>query len=1007
MPSAVNLALHPMHAMPVSPKLSPTFRLGSSLSVNASKSLVPRSPRQPHFDGSTRPTSPDRAPSVSFTFSPPPHAPRIALPSDDAEEHGREKRFRSFDGGHPDPKIYPTSPAPFCPPSPAPITGERLPSTSGTPVPAPMRPLPSPLEETSIADAMHAVAWTARAGLARLLGPMPGMEPSRPDTKGRSPPPPAPPAPVKEEQELTHPSFPLDPVSAAVREAHVEAVDDDAAMMEKIVARLDSSLDVWAHRILKRVAEERAGAVRNTQGRAVTDHPFSAPSAGPHDISVAQAHVYALSSPPPGSVSDPDNNGLARVEHGVRETFSSYISSLPKLGGQVLERTKKQEQEHKGDVADAKGELDFDYVEETLTARVCDLREQVLAIIADGYAQAVLSSKEPRCVEVEMSSEDIGILADQLDSRVRETLNVAQAELLRIMAQPPPAVMSMLGDAEAAIQAHTSSFAATHKAVDDLVSLMPGSFDAETDALSDSSRKVAEQVQTSVVAALQPQLEALRSHKDHVDGEVLAARAMTALIPVLEGRHDTLPDQIAESVAGHLRADLRSQVQMQMQAHLRAQIQDADEAREAALSRLALPPPTAFYPPSPVQSSVSSLQRQNASDPFDTATAATTIQDTPEAVVRSLTSESLTELAKVLAADLRTKGGLSLDPVVDRLDPLVEAQEKTWSLGKELLMQQGELLSTLRALPASLAAKTEVFLTATKETHASQNLILERLMHVADANHAAQVCISELEETAAKRAGALDEAVRAQTDTVIQVHELKAELSANNKYAATLKEEVDDLENRLETAQANAKAATEQLRDAHSRLRDAVEARHAAERSWDDIRRRMVLAEAELSRAQSAASLTRAHVEDIRSALERERDERRLERASAQAEAENLRSQVERASKEAEEAHSRLDVYVDDAQRARSNAARDVAHAQSETAEAKGSLSVAHSRVKEMDNQVQGLVQALATQKQLAASAQQRLRQATDKMSRTNELQGEVDTYKLHKDVCWQTISLN
>lgn len=1200
--------------------------LSSAASVHVPGSMSSITPRAP---GSYQPlnaaapsfTPGSRAPSASFTFVAPSSAPKMstapapASPVPTAKSsaleqgQGREKRFRAVNDPDGMPVSHPTGasaetqrpvrpgrqdsvrasssipPSLFAPPPPSVKKLEIRPPSPKAPLPPEdnVQPLPEGQDQRDVAstnqgrdssmgEAVSAVASTARAGLARLLNPVRQGEPDEwsvrasptPDARADATADAHVNAAVTDDEEegegsaphnhLHHsqtPSHTSDRAAVAAKlnqavrtatqrhAAHLSAnsigsqctipltpqravpsklgtasgaknasaarseMTEAEDIVEQIVARVDTSLELWAQRILQRVQMERAASSTAVLTRGETPllpsqtaDAFVTPARGtsrsqtlppgaprlshgsPRSLRASKqsptpsrrrSHGSALLSPPADAdeelpSTDPPEV-LSKVEQGVRDKFSNYIKRLPLLGSSQEFGVKSSDgsyadQESTADHADvskaaavatgaedhshnlhqASPALDFDYVEETLQAKVRELEVQVLNIVTEGFKTAALSSSsgtDRDVVMLSLSSEEIGHIADSLDTRVREALTTAQVELLRAMAQPSPAIMGVLSDTEAAINAHAASFTATQQTVEELLQTLPDKFDSASEALAGAGRGVAEQVQNSVVDALQPQLDGLRANWEKVDGEVLAARVLTSLVPLLEGRHDELPERIAETVAGHLRADLRSQVQLQMQAHLQAQIQDADAAREAALRRLVMPAPSTAFAPSPAVSLALSsppLRRERESDSFEVAStgAATTAVDisgsvapTPGGAMQGkdvsenedekerkahkptddpnadpgqasrastgLTAESLSELSKLLAEELHASGGTSLDPVVERLDPLVNLQEKTWNLGNDLLAQQGELAGTLRALPAALAAKTDVFLTATHETQQTQQTILERLMHVADANHAAQAHISELEEAAAKRSEALDQAHKAQAQLTGELREARAELSTLNTDVSTLKEEVDDLESRLEKAQTNATTATEQLRDAHSRLRDAVEARHAAERAGDEIRRRIIETEAELQRAHSASSLANARAEDADAALKRERGERTFERTSMHSEAADLRARLERASKETQEAYSRLDSYVQEAQKVRSQAGEDVIQAEARAAKAEGALGVSQARVKELDNRVQGLVQDSATHNQMAVSAQQRLTEAEKRAEALSEAQLEVE----------------
>ncbi|PWY99323.1 hypothetical protein BCV70DRAFT_177019 [Testicularia cyperi] len=702
---------------------------------------------------------------------------------------------------------------------------------------------------------------------------------------------------------------------------HTHCDSDDESLsdfIEELAERVDKVLEGWAGKILDEVTI--MGQVRpHPKAPGVTDAQSSSVEAMVGEISKrmeSYLETYIV-----GAIAEharkPSADASDETQTTIRPARLGNDSSDDKLGTHGFN--------------DAAGEWDFDYVQESLEAKMQLLQERLETTFTQaidrlsnarqnvdssprGDADGVEAPTLPQDLVEKVSSQVVtkigSMLQDQIAS-LRATDHEEQAELSVKLQSTLEKHASDRNVLEALLQAHQKSL---------------------NHSLAEVSDGLGETVSLSVLDSLKPYLQGLSSTAMHPD--MVAARVTEILAPLISDAHES---QIEERRLS--------------QDQYRAQFPTSDEFADETLRRI-----------EPV---VASLK----SDPID--------------------SDALVARIGEVIGKQSIEHMVDLSPVIALLEPLIEKQEDVRSTSRKIIQQQQEVERTLTELPGAINAKTEIFLSTAAQTSERQSTILERLSDLQEHVQRSIAQQTAADEQGQKERGAQLQALRNGNDKLItQLEQARAEIAAKNEAIVSIREEASERSAELSAVTSKNAELQSKVDELQAELlRQSGKAADDSEKA-SEAERLLVEARAAQNSVEKEARILRDHVEQLSNELIEARADRAREReTSAQATAEAL-ARAERAEKAAREAQTRADDLVERSYVAEREAHALVQSTADRAGKADGQIQALEKRITEQDAKIANLINVTATQKQKAATSQQKLAEV-EKRAKELELQAK------------------
>ncbi|CAD6927719.1 unnamed protein product [Tilletia controversa] len=716
--------------------------------------------------------------------------------------------------------------------------------------------------------------------------------------------------------------------------------DEDAVsdIIEELGERIEKALDGWAGKILDEVTI--MGQVRPMIGAKLdaADRDALLESFGVRVEEQLQDHFARFKETTAAQTAAAAAAAAAKAEMDATKDTDSTVMPT---------RTAHPSRTGSGHPPlDAVGELDFDYVSDTLDQKIADLKRELMAAFDTALPRAMesvvdkipapapvaapapatitasnaASATFPSTMDLSLSSSQE--LADLLLRRLQSALEAKQDSTNEVLQNTLEKVLEPLledGFARAQVKSVVDRTESAHQ----LTELMVSKFGDLENLMGESRQTIEDHLQVALINGLVPHIETLR--QEPIDPDLVAARVLEILVPMLDRGYERESSSRKNSEEG------RPQPVVQ-----------TDDIADTTVERL--------------------LPFLNALKPAH------------------IDIEELGAMLDVSLAKKHISAETDLEPVIALLEPLVSNQADARTMSRQTIDRLKEVESTLSVLPGAINAKTEIFLTATQQTHDTQGSILERIN---DLGHQLQTMLhrtAELDEQRDELIRQLDEVRKEVNERKAEADEAKSELSAANGYGNTLKDELTRLEARLDQAERAAEEVTDQMDELRTRAQQAREREHIAERRADQMTAQAREAQHAGDAAQAQNLLLQKRLEELSSELAEARAERNRQREAATQSTADAIVRAERAEMAADEARQRADARVDEAARVERNAHEQASAIAERAAKAEGEAASLEKRVIEQDSKIANLQQLTATQKQKAAQSQQKLSESDKKM---------------------------
>jgi len=744
--------------------------------------------------------------------------------------------------------------------------------------------------------------------------------------------------------------------------------DDDEEVediIEELADRMDKALEGWAGKILDEVTI--MGQVRPPSG------PLSASTFTRIDPQERDILISAFGNHVQSTFEDYFEKFSQKVA-AIQPTVSTS-SSTENLADES-QRTIKAIEDRESSATtpsakasaghaplDGQGELDFDYVTEVLDSKIANLKRELMAAFDTALPKAFESIprdvsprhaieaapippapqphpalEEPRPTELSESASEklVQLVVARLQPIVEKASELAErAAGQKRQAELTQTLEPMLE--ENLLRAQTKAAAERQETTHLLTESLSSRFESWERNLGEMRSALDDQMQVALVKGILPHLETLR--QEPTDPDVVAARVTEILLPMMADRRER--DELERRDSSDTLANLSKTSSL-----------SSEQFADLTVDKL-----------TPIINSIKS-------EPIDMDAIVARVGE----IVGKQSIEHLVDL----------------DPVIALLEPLVTKQEEARSISKQIMERQREVESTLAVLPGAINAKTEVFLSATQQTHEKQASILEQLEKMVRLHESTQHRADELDEQRDDLLRQLDAARQESHDRKADADEAKAELSAASGYSSSLKEELTRLEIKSEEAQKDAEQISSDISELRLREAAAKDRAHEAERKILEMESTAKESQIVNDASEAQRSMLQTHIDQLTSELNEARAERARERESAaQATAEAL-ARADRAEKAAQESRLRADERTDEARKIERVAQEEVKTMAERAAKAEGELTSLEKRLADQDNKVTTLQQVNATQKQKAAQSQQRLSEAEKKTKDFDQINEEL-----------------
>ena len=716
--------------------------------------------------------------------------------------------------------------------------------------------------------------------------------------------------------------------NASINLSDVDMDEDPKNTTQEEEEELQDIIEELGQR-LDRSLENWAGRIL-TQVQDIKPSPLVAAPAPPPQLQQETQTASLASADREALLHDFDNkmsDSLNTFVSQVKELIAESRTAEPVAAPAVEEPSNKTARGH--GPLDAQGELDFDYVSDVLDAKISGLQKEV-----ENTSQACFTKQQEVANEVPGTPRDRSVPATPTMTKAPEMSAEAIGRL-----------------------ADTLGFR-VKGAMESLQGILLGAI---------------HEPPSEVLRAVQGSSEMLRAELSELTPTRYAVEELAKTVPARFDEFDRVLTEAKTSIADQVEMSLVNAIMPHLES-LRQEALDADVLAARITSSL-IPLLDSARHESPEQLAhaiAETLQPQIRA-------AQTTLGDTEGGVGGGST---LADLQKLIEDGLR-EHALNLDPVIALMEPLLSKQEDAKSMARQVLSKQSEMENTLSVLPSAINAKTEIFLSAAQQSQEVQRSILDRLEQLGARSEEDQARLLEMEEER-------DAARREVADGKAELIEARSELKANNSYVATLKDEVDRFESRLEESQRTATDQADQMADLRSRNRDAAEEQHEAERRRDEAVQRASSLEGQLAHAQSAHSGLQQRLDQAVEQLKFDREERQKEREATQKAMAELQARITWSEQVAEEAQRRADDFARQIQDNERLAKVEIAATAERAGQAEGEVAALEKRIADQDSKIANLQQLSATQKQKAAQNQQKLaegeRKAADLESVTQQL---------------------